>query len=250
MLKYKINPLVRGIFVVEREHIDMASKTKPPKVITSENRLNDMLTETEAELAKLQPKIEKLEAQLERLKTLKLEKQKLITLRLSIKAILENFHNNPPNVDDILALSAVETPVYTQPGSLPRYGYSAYTAPPSMETRSIPSLKTPTISVANPSPIFIPDAAFAAVAEILKRKQSINYEIYRAVVYKGGRATTEDIRDTLVQNNVPVPGTGALFDTISLSELASRIHYLVRKGVLTVGQRGVYQCVYGWHGLV
>ncbi|MBY0402992.1 MAG: hypothetical protein K2X66_03780, partial [Cyanobacteria bacterium] len=66
-------------------------KTPMPPSISSEKRLEDILAETEAELVSIQPEIEKLEREVDRLKTLKLTKQKLITLKLSIQSILGNY---------------------------------------------------------------------------------------------------------------------------------------------------------------
>lgn len=214
------------------------SKTKSAKnknlskAITSEDRLSEMLAETEKELDVLQPKIERLEKQLEKLQSLKQEKQKLITLKLSIKAILDNFHGEVPPV-------STES-ITTLPITVPRTGQT----PQTLAVPVTPRIKEKAITL--PEGVFIPENAFEAVDTILKRKQSVNYEMYRAVVYKGGRATTEDIRDYLVENQVALPGTGQLFDTISLSELASRINYLIRKGVLSSPGRGLYQTVHGW----
>ena len=92
----------------------------------------------------------------------------------------------------------------------------------------------------------MPDQAFDEAGKYLKKKGSINYELYRAVVFSGGRATTEQIRDYLVENGITRPGNGEPFDGAPLTEISSRINYLVRRGIVVPSNRGEFVSVYGW----
>ncbi len=196
------------------------------KSITSEKRLEEMLEEAEAELEKIQPQIEKLEKQADKLRQLKLAKQKLITLKLSLKSILENFSKN--KVEPSILLSG------------------------SPELRNLMAGRESSVrlstsqSTENASKIFLPDLAFSEVDRILRKKTSMNYEIFRAIVFNGGKATTEQIKAYLVENGITQPTTGEGFENVELTDISSRTNYLVRKGLVSPDGRGLFISNLGW----
>ena len=210
-----------------------ASKKKSTKSvgsITSADRLQVMYEETEAELEKIQPQIEKLEKQLEKLHTLKQEKQKLITLKLSLKSIIDNFNGNDSDThraDTYHALGMMASSLgdssETTPSNAPRY-------------EGHPFLNR----------IFLPDQAFMQADKILKRRQSLNYEIFRAIVFKGGKATSEQIKQYLIENDVKQPATGKGFEEVDLAEISSRTNYLVRRDVVESDGHGHFVSRFGW----
>ncbi|MGE0201288.1 MAG: hypothetical protein AB7P76_09995 [Candidatus Melainabacteria bacterium] len=182
--------------------------------------LNALLEETERELVALQPEIEKLEEKLQKLNDLRKTKQKLITLRLSLKSIVHNFN------DDV-----TDTPE-TSSAVKPEKNTNA-------KARSWQTID-------RPDGVFYPDLAQRQVATVLRRPASLNAELFRAVVFAGGIATTEQIRDYLVENRITYPTTGQGFDAVPLSEISSRINYLVRKGILSANGRGSFVSQLGW----
>lgn len=192
--------------------------------ISSRKRMEAMLSETEKELGDLQPKIEKLEKQVEKLNELKQTKQKLITLRLSLKSILSNFETGKTATSVDNESDASKLSLKAQ----------------------VSVSKTSEDASDNFIGTFLPDAAFQEAGKILKKKGSINYELYRAVVFSGGRATTGQIRDYLVENGITRPGSGESFDNAPLTEISSRINYLVRRGVVVPSNRGEFVSIFGW----
>ncbi|MBX2860546.1 MAG: hypothetical protein KTR14_04890 [Vampirovibrio sp.] len=214
--------------------------TKPIKSISSEKRLQDMLEEAEIELAKIQPQIEKLEKQQEKLKALKLTKQKLITLKLSVQSILQNFsiersaqkfEEKPADkLREILEASDQNT--------------SRKTSRTSSSTNLLQ--KSEEVLSTSLGRMFLPDQALEEVEKVLKQKRSTNYEIFRAIVYSGGEATTDQIKGYLVENGIQQPTTGKGFEEVELTDISSRANYLVRKGVVKTTGRGRFASVVGW----
>jgi hypothetical protein len=189
--------------------------------------------ETEAELANLEPKIEKLEKQVEKLKELKLAKQKLITLKLSIKSILSNFSlensenlnsDTLDNFNTLLGYKRLPKNLNTHPEA-------------NQNSRFLSSLADHT---------FLPEKAFAEADNVLRKRTSINYELFRAVVLNGGQASTEQIKNYLLENDVRQPGNGQSFEHVELTDISSRINYLVRKGLVKPDGRGRFVAVPGW----
>ena len=161
--------------------------TKKESSISSEKRLNTMLKETEEELLKIEPEIEKLQKKMDRFQELKLTKQKLITLKLSLKSILSNYQNDidaqGKSVNNKQSLTSDKSLKYTLP-------------------------KNNTNNHPFPGALFLPDKAFEDSSRVLKRKNSLNYDIFKAIVFSGGQASTEEIRDYLIENDVKMPGSG------------------------------------------
>jgi hypothetical protein len=202
------------------------------KGISSTDRLTKLLEETERELEMLQPQIEKLEKQVDKLKKLKLAKQKLITLKLSLNSIISNFSEDETlgsatrviedNLSNVLEL---------------KRRHSNFTS--SIGTK--PSSKKAEISGT-----FLPDIAFDQVNGILRKKSSINYDLFRAIVFNGGKASTEEIKAYLVENSIRQPASGEGFDAVELTDISSRVNYLVRKGVVKPDGRGTFISTLGW----
>jgi hypothetical protein len=188
--------------------------------IADTSRLQQMLDEVEAELEALTPKIDALEAQLSELQTLRAARQRLLTLKLSLTPLLR------------VEGEALTDATYSQ------HGISSLSSSLS-SPMSFPGL------AAKPG-TFLPDEALARVTEILKRPGSLNYELYRAIVLAGGRASTEQIRQYLIEHQISRPHQGEAFADVSLSDISSRVNYLVRKGAVQSVGNGVFQTVFGW----
>ncbi len=225
-----------------------ASKNKTKKQVIASSicdskHLESMLKQAEDELEWLEPKISKLEAQIEKLAELRHQKQKLITLKLSLKSILSTFESETD--DDkksrIQALVHVSESVRKDvtkkrddfttgiTKTISSQIEQTYAEKKVMENRN-----------------FYPDKAFNEAGEYLKRKTSFNYEIFRAVVFSGGQASTDEIKRYLIENNIKMPGNGKSVSEVPKTDLSSRINYLVRKGLLTSTGRGQFMSLVGW----
>ncbi len=190
--------------------------------ITDASRLQQLLDEVEAELSTLTPKIEALEAQLTELQALRATRQRLLTLKLSL------------------------SPLLAHDGSV---GSDFAPTSPGASSAAMPLVIPGAFAVGgltNRPGTFLPDEAMARVTEILKRPGSLNYELYRAIVLAGGRASTEQIRQYLIEHNIARPHQGEAFADVSLSDISSRVNYLVRKGAVQSVGNGVFQTVFGW----
>ena len=222
----------------------MSSKKKNQSAISSTERLKEMLSETETELESIQPKIEKLELQLQKLKELKLAKQKLITLKLSIQSILSNFSGAIPttlNAKDLAKNYSVDDQILNQELNLE----TKDTKQKSLSTK--PELpKTKALNTSVPQEAFIPELAFSQADAVLKRKSSINYDLFRAVVFSGGLASTEQIRQYLIDHQIKQPASGESFEGVALTDISARINYLVRKGLVKPDGRGTFVSCLGW----
>jgi hypothetical protein len=210
--------------------------------LSSTERLEALLEETERELEHLQPKIDKLEKQLEKLKELKLAKQKLITLKLSIKSILSNFSFEKKDVTTSLVLNQElsnilrSTDVNTsQKASVKIQEASQVSGNPSIPTKA-----------ESTSAMFLPEMAFNQVDAILRKKTSINYDLFRAIILNGGKASTEEIKQYLLDNHIKQPASGEGFETVELTDISSRVNYLVRKGIVRPDGRGTFVSCLGW----
>lgn len=186
--------------------------------LVADANLSELHTNVANELAELQPKIDELEAALEQLHDLKQQKQKLIALKLSLESIL----NQP---------TAPVKPYATLPmgnGNSP----APLAAPHRLDDFQLKS--------------FYPDQAITDTEHLLPRKESLNYQLFRAIVYYGGKATTEEIRQYLIDNQITYPTTGQTFDEIGLSQVSSRVNYLIRKGIVQSLGSGRFASNYGW----
>jgi DNA repair exonuclease SbcCD ATPase subunit len=202
--------------------------------ISSTDRLEELLAETEAELEAIEPKIEKLEKQLEKLKELKLAKQKLITLKLSIKSILNNYGKSEV-VSSLLSTSENLEKPFSSAGLQKNLSIHSKLSQTSSHQSSTLENQT-----------FIPERAFAEVDTVLRKKTSINYELFRAIVFNGGQATTEQIKQYLLEHDIRQPANGQGFENVELTDISSRINYLVRKGLVAPDGRGRFISKLGW----
>jgi hypothetical protein len=216
-----------------------AKKTlKNPQKISSASRLEDLLNETELELEQLEPQIDKLEKQIEKLRQLKLAKQKLITLKLSIKSILVNYSEDKVSA---LGLNGLESD-----STLSASGYALGDAGLDSEF-----LNQRRLMARSPQPMrlpgtFIPDMAFSQVNEVLRRKNSLNYDLFRAIVFNGGQANTDQIKQYLLDHDIRQPSSGEGFENVELTDISSRVNYLVRKGLVNPDGRGNFVSCLGW----
>ncbi len=220
----------------------LPSKREALSAISSPDRLEALLQEAENELALLQPQIEKIEKQIEKLRELKLNKQKLITFRLSVQSILSNFNKDLASYAPE-AITIETDDYYDGRLRVQDNAHHFYTDKP-MAPSVRAQVRRRGITPENAT--FIPEHAFQQASLILTRRNSINYELFRAIVFCGGVATTDDIRAFLLQHDIRQPGTGETFEDMGLSDISSRVNYLVRKGIVKPDGRGVFVSCLGW----
>jgi len=213
------------------------TKNKSLPNISSTERLQEMLNEAEKELELIQPKIDKLENQLQKLKELKLAKQKLITLKLSIQSILSNFSDKK--------ISALETIVSKDYFSEDQETKRVSQKPAIQKTKHVVNT-VQKLKYQPPQGMFLPELAFQQVDAVLKRKNSINYDLFRAIVLNGGSASTEQIRQYLIDNQIKQPASGEGFDKVELTDISARVSYLVRKNLIKPDGRGIFTSCLGW----
>jgi hypothetical protein len=187
--------------------------------LASPQRLQELLNETEEELKQIQPRIEDLEKQVLELRELKQIKQRLLTLKMSLTTLLDNINKDEVKPEELNYLSENEVLKETE-----LFNFSELSA----------------------SKKFRPDEAFKQAEKILKQKNSLNYEMFKAIVFKGGHASTEDIKAFLVESGATQPQTGEDFANVPLTEISSRINYLVRKGIVRPAERGSFYATVGW----
>lgn len=184
--------------------------------LVADANLSELHDNVAAELNQLQPKIDELEEALSKLQELKQQKQRLIALKLSLESII----NQPKQAEAPLKQSYASSPVSHQ---------STFNRLDDLQLKS-----------------FYPDEALAQIEHLLPRKNSLNYHFYKAIVYYGGKATTEEIRQYLIDNEITYPTTGQTFDDIGLSQVSSRVNYLIRKNIARSMGGGVFVSNYGW----
>lgn len=93
--------------------------------------------------------------------------------------------------------------------------------------------------------VFLPELAFKQADEVLRYRQSMNYEIFRAIVLNGGKATTAEVRNYLIEQDIRTP-QGKGFENSKLSDVYPRIAYLVKRGVLRPIAPGYFLSCFGW----
>ena len=188
--------------------------------ILDPSRLEKLLQEAEVELSKIKPEIEYLEECVKKIHALKEKEHKLNSLIISLKSIQGSFDTNI-NMD--INNSYIQTQNTT--------------------TKQLNKIDT---IYQNERKIFIPEVALNDVKKSLRTKNNLNYEIYKAVVFNTGTATTEQIKEYLVKNKIKQPKTQKGFENTELKEISSRANYLVRKNLLISLTPGVFSTVYGW----
>jgi len=189
-------------------------------LITSDDRIQGLLTEVTTQLDTLQPQIESLERAADQLKVLRREKQKLLSLKLSLEGIVGNYGTDEAPIHPTTSIDSALP-------SLPnRFGF---------EVESTSDFQA----------IFRPDKALEVGYQVV-RKGSLNAHLYAAVVYHGGKATTEAIKQYLIEQGLTQPASGESFEAMPLTEISSRANYLVRKQLLESNGRGAFRCLAGW----
>ncbi len=189
------------------------------ETLASPERLDELLKQAENELFEIQPKIEKLEEVVSELRELKMTKQRLLTLKMSLSALIETIGKDKVQFDNENKDSIFGDKLSTKV----------------LNYNELSTLK-----------MFHPDEAFKEVDKILKQKQSLNYEMFKAVIFNGGKASTEEIKQYLVESGIQQPQTGEGFEDVPLTEISSRANYLVRKGILQPVGRGEFYSTLGW----
>ncbi|MDD3014676.1 MAG: hypothetical protein PHC34_13330 [Candidatus Gastranaerophilales bacterium] len=191
--------------------------------IASNDRISELITEAENELSKIKPEIEYLEQCQKKLRDMKDQQFKLNSLIISLKGVMKfSGVNNSENV--ILDNNDVK-----------------------IKNKSLDNdVITVNVNSENIRKIFMPDQAYSQVKKYLRTKNNMNYEIYKAVVFNSGSATTQEIKNYLIENGVKQPKTGKGFEKIELKEISSRANYLVRKSVLISTEPGHFRSVFGW----
>lgn len=188
--------------------------------ILDPSRLEQLLTEAENELSKIKPEIEYLEECIKKIQGLKEKEHKLNSLIISLKSIQGSLDTNL-NINTNNEL--LDNNIYVN--------------------KTLNKIDT---IYNNERKIFIPEVALNDVKKSLRTKNNLNYEIYKAVVFNTGAATTEQIKEYLVKNKIKQPKTQKGFENTELKEISSRANYLVRKNLLISITPGVFSTVYGW----
>lgn len=197
--------------------------TKDTDSITSNERLEKLVSEASEELDSITPEIEYLEECVVKLAELKERKHKLTSLIVNLKSILPRQKQAQFDVKDVDEALLERKNILRQK-----------------------RLNKISVDSINGRKIFVPEVALCDVKNILRTRNNINYEIYKAIVFNTGEATTEEIKHYLVKNNIKRPKTGEGFDDVPLSEISSRINYLVRKNLLISYSQGIYSTIFGW----
>jgi hypothetical protein len=186
--------------------------------LAEKDRLTALIAEADDELALVVPAIETLEQQLnslsEMLGQLKQKQQRLLALKAGLA----------PLVLGVIPKAITESLSPAKPNR---------------------KADTPLLPI-NSAGVFLPELAFEQVTTLLKRTDSINYALFKAVVYAGGTATTQQMRAFLAEQGTIVPKTGESFSQVPLSAISARAAYLVRRGVLRLVGSGCYMSCLGW----
>ena len=190
------------------------------QTLASPEGLQALLEQAETELESIQPQITELEEKIKDLQALKQSRQRLLTLKMSLGALIESSTH-----DD------AQEPYTMLSSNLAQQKLQAF----DNDYTYLSTHKS-----------FHPDLALQQVQQLLKQKESLNYEMFRAVVLNGGKATTIEIKTYLVEAGIKQPQTGDGFEDVPLTEISSRANYLVRKGVLKALERGVFYTPLGW----
>lgn len=194
--------------------------------LASDLRIQKLIDEADNEINKIQPEIDYLENCLTKLEELKTKKAKLLTLKGSLISVLHQ--KNVNNINIINAdLDARIHPVKSQ----------------SIEKHNINATQQ---NITNLTAIFNPEYALAQARQFIRPNKNLNYEIFKAIVYNGGEASTEQIKEYLVKNKIKQPKTGKPFDDVELKDISSRVNYLTRKKLIVSMAHGIFKSLLGY----
>lgn len=191
--------------------------------VTNELRVKNLIDEATKELEAVTPEIAELEKGLQKLRELKERKHKLESLIINLKSILPKADVTNKECNDVEFYNV-------------KYMHKS-------RANDVNKISLDTI---NGRKVFVPDIALSNAKNYLRTKNNINYEIYKAVVFNTGEASTDEIKHYLVKNNIKQPKTGKGFKDVPLKEISSRTNYLVRKNLLISYNQGVFSTVFGW----
>ena len=196
---------------------DLAETVIHESSIADSTSIGSLLDQVERELELLEPALESLNKLQQLLHEARLKKQRLVSLRLSLQSLLSTQQSaSLSHSIDVTHLSTY----------IPQGSYAA-------QQRDRFST-------------FYPDKAFEAAKTLLPRRDSINYELFRGLVFAGGQATTQQLLDYLIEHQVRMPGSGDTFEAVGLTQISSRINYLMRKGLAESVGRGQFRLTVGW----
>lgn len=194
--------------------------------LASDLRIQKLIEEADIELNKIQPEIDYLENCLTKLNELKLKKNKLLSLKASLKVVLNQVNITSKGITNLdLNIRNIAEQVVTSIKYLPN------------ETQ---------YGITSQHKLFVPDLALDQVLNFLRPNKNLNFEIFKAVVHNGGHASTEEIKNYLVTNKICQPKTGKFFDDVELKDISSRANYLVRKKLLISSRPGLFTCALGF----
>ena len=199
---------------------------EPNLSLANDDRITEIIQEAEEELARLQPEISYLEQCVKKLQDLKTQQFKLISLKTSLKSLIK--------IGDVNKLNTIST-LNNYVNNDVKFSQDHVTSMTNIDTTK--------------QNIFLLDQAISEVKNHLRTKNNLNYEIFKAVVYNSGQATTEEIKDYLIENNIKQPKTGKPFNDVELKEISSRTNYLVRKNILVSVAPGLFRSVFGWSSI-
>lgn len=191
--------------------------------IASNERILSLIQEAENELFKIQPEIVYLEQCQKKLCELKEQQFKLNSLIASLRGLVKNVdvQKNALNKIDVRNENLQES--------------HAEIAVNINKENDETSRK-----------VFLPDQAISYVKNHLRTNNNLNYEIYKGIVFSSGQATTQEIKQYLIENRIKQPKTGKGFEDVELKEISSRANYLVRKNILVSPEPGIFRTVFGW----
>lgn len=203
--------------------------------ISSNERIFQIISEAQAELARIKPEIEYLEQCQLKLRDLKTQESKLQSIIISLNSISDaqdkNVNNTSVQTKETITNNAVTS--------------NNNVTEENTNNRQIHNNKVDT----HVKKVFMPDKAISEVKAVLRAKNNLNYEIFKAIVFNSGKGTTQQIKTYLVENNIKQPKTGKGFEDVELKEISSRANYLVRKSILISTESGKFESLYGWQEL-
>jgi hypothetical protein len=229
-----------------RVHVKKTFKETPKKLSTlsDSNTLEELITQATEELQQLEPKIERLQKQMKKLEELQQARQKLLTFKFSLEAILSSYTTKSDALKNTNASSNANflnnTSFNFQQKSFYRQSRD------SSLSGMIDFPLDPNWTGPKEDETFNGKSALEKTEPLLRRRNSINYHIFKAVIACGGTVNTQDVKKYLVEQDIRQPGSGKDFTDVPLTDISSRVNYLVRKGLLVSSGQGSFVSRFGW----